>query len=154
MVTFNVIFSIVSGFLTLLIAATVACIAYWQYALARERFKLDMFEKRFAVYKATQRFLSVILRAGKVDMDKLFEFRRDTQDAAFLFGQEIPAYLKRLDEQALDLWEISKRRCDMPVGEEKSLLCREETGLLHALIGELPNLKNVFASYLKFDKWK
>ena len=138
----------------LLIAGAVALIAYRQYRLAGERFKLDMFEKRFAVYKAAQRFLTVIFRDAKVDLDKLFDFRRDTQDATFLFGEEIPAYLGRLDKQALDLWETKSMRCDLPVGEEKSLLCSKESELLQALIGELPNLKNVFASYLKFDKWK
>ncbi|HUS44913.1 MAG TPA: hypothetical protein VM219_02645 [Phycisphaerae bacterium] len=154
MVTFNLLFPILSVSLSLLIAAVVACIAYWQHSLAKERFKLDMFEKRFAVYKATQRFLSVIFRDGKVDLEKLSEFRRDTQDATFLFGQEIPAYLKRLDVQALNLVAINDRLRGLQVGEERSRLCREKTGLLHALIGELPNLKNVFASYLKFDKWK
>ena len=71
----------------LLIAGAVALIAYRQYRLAGERFKLDMFEKRFAVYKAAQRFLTVIFRDAKVDLDKLFDFRRDTQDATFLFGR-------------------------------------------------------------------
>jgi len=137
-----------------LVAAAVAYIAYRQHSLAKEKFKLDMFEKRFSVYKATQRFLTVIFQSTRVDVDKLFEFRRDTQDATFLFGQEIPAYLERLDKQALDLMAIADRCRDLPVGEERTRLCNEETQLLQALIGELPNLKNVFASYLRFNKWK
>lgn len=137
-----------------LIAAAVAYIAYRQYSLAKEKFKLDMFEKRFSVYKATQRFLTVILRDAKVNTEQLFEFRRDTQDATFLFGQEIPAYLERLDGQALNLMTIASTRSDLPVGEERTRLCNEETQSLQALIGELPNLKNVFASYLRFNKWK
>jgi len=155
------IFTVLSAFSNLLlagigvlIAAAVAYIAYQQYSLAREKFKLDMFEKRFAVYKATQRFLTVISLDAKVDMDKLFEFRRDTQDATFLFGQEIPVYLERLDGQALKLWEIVSTYRDLPVGEERTRLCKKETELKLALINELPKLKNVFASYLRFDKWK
>jgi len=77
------IFSFLGVFSNVLVAAAVAYIAYRQYSLAREKFKLDMFEKRFAVYKATQRFLTVILQDGKVDLEKLFDFRRDTQDLAF-----------------------------------------------------------------------
>jgi len=154
MITWLSILSVLSASSGVLIAAAVAYIAYRQYSLAREKFKLDMFEKRFAVYKATQRFLTLIFRDGKVDMDKLFEFRRDTQDATFLFGEEIPAYLKRLDKQALDLWESTVTLRDLPVGEERRLLSGKVAELLKALIGELPALENVFSSYLKFDKWK
>jgi len=154
MVTCISIFSVLGVFSSLLIAAAVAYIAYQQYGLAREKFKLDMFEKRFAVYKATQRFLTVIFQVGKVDLDKLFEFRRDTQDATFLFGQEIPAYLKRLDVQALNLMAINDELRDLPVGEERGFLCRKKTELSGALTGELSELKNVFAPYLRFDKWK
>ncbi|HUX02851.1 MAG: hypothetical protein WBD63_01545 [Phycisphaerae bacterium] len=137
-----------------LIAFAVVCIAYWQHRLAREKFKLDMFEKRFAVYKATQRFLTIIFQDGRVDLEKLFDFRRDTQDATFLFGQEIPAYLKRLDVQALNLMAINDELRDLPVGEERGFLCRKKTELSGALTGKLPELKNVFAPYLRFDKWK
>ncbi|MBI4190997.1 MAG: hypothetical protein HY525_10725 [Betaproteobacteria bacterium] len=42
--------------LTLLVAVFATYVAYRQYALGRERFKLDLFEKRFAVFAATRRF--------------------------------------------------------------------------------------------------
>ena len=148
------IFPLLIVFSNVLIAASVAYIAYRQYGLAREKFKLDMFEKRFAVYKATQRFLTIILQDGRVDLEKLNEFRRDTQDAIFLFGQEIPTYLKRLDVQALDLMAINDELRDLPVGDERSRLCSKGSELLEALTGELPNLKSVFAQYLRFDRWK
>ena len=41
--------------LTILIAIFLPYVAYRQYRLDREKFKLDLFEKRFAVFVATRR---------------------------------------------------------------------------------------------------
>ena len=161
MIPYISIFAILSAFsnlflagMAVVIAGAVAYIAHRQYTLAKEKFKLDMFDKRFAVYKAAQRFLTVILLDGKVDLDKLSEYRRDTQDATFLFGQDIPQYLKRIDGLALELWETVSTYQGLPVGKERTRLCEKKTKVLQALIAELPNLRNVFAAYLRFDKWK
>ena len=137
-----------------LVAAIVAWTGYQQHLLAKEKFKLCLFEKRFAVYKGVQIFLTHISMKAKVDMDKLFEFRRDTQDAMFLFSDDIPKYLGSIDRKALDMWSKVEEYRDLPKGQERSRLCREETHLLHGLTKELPHLKDVFAPYLKFDKWK
>jgi len=42
----------------------------------------------------------------------------------------------------------------LPRGQERSELCRKQTLLLGELIGELPKFKEVFAPYLRFEKWK
>jgi hypothetical protein len=137
-----------------LLTAIVAWTNYQQLLLAKEKFKLDLFEKRFAVYKGAQRFLTHILKSGKIELDKLFEFRRDTQDAVFLFSDDIPKYLDSIDRKALDMGTKAEQYKDLPVGEERSKLCKEESRLLMELLDELPRLKDVFAPYLKFKKWK
>ena len=140
--------------LTIIIGATVAWVASQQYFLAREKFKLDLFEKRFAVYKATQQFLSDIFAEAKLDSTKLFEFRRDTQDAVFLFGDEIVEYLKTLDRKALQMRTLQRQFEPLPVGEERSRLCEEEGAIVKELSNELSRLSEVFSSYLKFRVWK
>lgn len=137
-----------------LITAIVAWTGYQQHQLARDKFKLDLFEKRFGIYKGVQRFLTHILQEAGFELDKLFEFRKDTQDAIFLFGDEIPKYLRSIDHKALDMRTKAKQYENMPAGEKRSRLCEEESKLLEELTGELPLLKDVFAPYLKFDKWK
>lgn len=46
---------------TVVLAIFAAYIAYQQYRLGREKFKLDLFEKRFAVFSGTRRFHTHIL---------------------------------------------------------------------------------------------
>jgi hypothetical protein len=137
-----------------LVAAIVAWTNYQQHLLTKEKFKLDLFEKRFAVYKGVQRFLTHILLKAKIELDKLNEFRGDTQDAVFLFCDDIPKYLGSIDRKALDMWTKAEQYKDLPVREERSKLCKEESRLLMELLDELPRLKDVFAPYLKFKTWK
>lgn len=125
-----------------------------QHKLAKEKFKLDMFEKRFAVYKEVQEFLTVILQDGTFKLDQLYEFRRKTQDSTFLFGIDIPQYIDGIAKKALDMRSTEKKYESLPVGQRRSELGEKETRLLEELTDELPKLKEVFAPYLRFDKWK
>ena len=54
--------------ITVLIGIFVAFVGYQQFKINREKFKLDLFEKRFAVYKGAQVFLSYVMLDANVDM--------------------------------------------------------------------------------------
>ena len=127
---------------------------YQQHVLAREKFKLDLFEKRFAVYKATQKFLVTIMKNPNIGWDDPVTFLQETQDAVFLFGQEIVNYLDSLYNKALDMKALQQKFERLPVGAERSALCGQEGQLVSELTRELPKLPQVFASYLKFRAWK
>ncbi len=137
-----------------LIAIMVAWTGYQQYKLAKDKFKLDLFEKRFAVYKGIQRFLTIIRQKPYFDDGQLFEFRRDTQNATFLFGSEITKYINMIDSKALKMRSIVCQYQPLPVGKDRSILVKNQDQLLTELIDELPRLREVFAPYLRFEKWK
>ena len=88
--------------ITILIGVFVAYTAYNQYRLSKEKFKLDMFDKRYGVYKNTQVFLTKILRDAKIEMEDIFEYRANTQDSVFLFKDDIPNYLQEIDKKAFE----------------------------------------------------
>ena len=144
----------INALFTILIGIFIASIAFQQYRLSRAKFKLDLFEKRYAVYKATQRLLTYILKEAKIGIDKLFEFRGGTQDAIFLFDNEIPVYLDGIDKKAIRMMALRDELEGIPVGDKRSELCEEKKQLLLELTGELPRLKVIFGKYLKFKKWK
>jgi hypothetical protein len=141
------------AYLTIGIAIVVGWVAFQQFLLAREKLKLDLLEKRFAVYKGAQKFLTVILMHAKVETKDLFDFRCDTQDAAFLFGQDIVDHLDVLGRKALDLRTTQATYADLPVGEKRTSLCEKESDLLRQLGAEITKLKDVFGPYLKFKVW-
>lgn len=101
---------------TVLIFFSVALVGYQQFRLHKAKFKLDLFEKRYSVYKASQEFLSLILRDAKYELDDLFGFRAATQDAVFLFNDDIQIFLEALDTKALELRQRQKELENIPRG--------------------------------------
>jgi len=144
----------IGTFGTYLIAAIVAWIAIQQYYLARAKFKLDLFEKRFAVYKATQKFLSAIMGDPNIQWDRAVEFLRDKQDSVFLFDDETVNYLDSLYKKAVDMIDLKDDYDPLPSGTERTDLVKRKSELRKQLTEELPKLKDVFRPYLQFKNWK
>jgi hypothetical protein len=140
--------------LTLLIAALVLLVQFRQYRTDRAKFKLDLFEKRFAVFVGTRRFLSQILTAGKVDLADLFAYRAAIGEAEFLYKTDITEYLREIDRRALNLHTLHGKIEPIPVGDERSRVAGEISDELGWLIGQLPELKDRFAPYLGFASWR
>jgi hypothetical protein len=137
-----------------MIGTFVAYTAYNHYRIAQERFKLDLFDKRFSVYKGVQVFLKDILHKLKVDLSQIVQFREDTQDSVFLFGDDITEYLKKFDLKACELLGLQEERKNLPIGEENSKKCKEQTELIRWFTDQLPELKKIFSPYLRFKTWK
>jgi hypothetical protein len=142
------------GFLTLINVGIATYVVCQQFRLAKEKLKLDLFEKRFAVYKGVQIFLSKILQAGRVELEMVNDFRAATQVATFLFGEEIPAYIKDIDSKSLKAWQVNEEFRNMVTGAERNARVLQHTELLTWLNAQLPELKTVFAPYLRFKAWK
>jgi hypothetical protein len=87
------------------------------------------------------------------DLKTVFEYRRDTQVAFFLFDQRIVDYLTALDKKALDLWARRESYKGVEVGDKRTKLVTEAHDIMHSLIDELPKLKGVFSPYLRFRTW-
>ena len=142
-----------TALITILIGIFVAFVGYQQWILNREKFKLDLFEKRFAVYKACQVFLTQIMVTGDVKFEVLQDFRSNTQDSVFLFDNDVVDYINKIDKKSLESATLFKKLEALPVGDKRSEVCEKVSDLIGYLIKELPNLKNVFQPYLKFKTW-
>jgi len=138
---------------TVLIAAFVAWIGCRQYRLGREKFKLDLFDKRFLVFAATRRFLTHVLKQGNVSMEQLFEYRGGIAEATFLFDDSTVDYLESIDERALRLWASTENLRSLPVGEARTKTAEEISEVLQWLTNQLPVLKTKFGPYLGFRRW-
>ena len=138
---------------TLLIAVFAVYVAYRQYTLGREKFKLDLLEKRFAVFAATRRLLTHVLHEANVSLEQVFDYRAGVAEATFLFDSDITDYLKSIDETALRLRTVMETMKPLPVGEVRTKAAGEVAEAVQWLTGQLPELKVRFAPYLKFRTW-
>ena len=111
--------------LTVLLAVFAAYIAYQQFRLQREKFKLDLFEKRFQVFAASRKLLSIILQDARLELKDLFEYRGAVAEAAFLFGEDITTYLREIDKKALRMHSLHDKLKGISPGEERSKIVEE-----------------------------
>jgi len=139
--------------LTAFLACFAAYIAYQQFRLGREKFKLDLFEKRFAVFAATRKLLSIILTEANLTTAQIFDYRAAVAEATFLFDSDITDFLDEIDKKALRFRFTNEQIRFAPAVENRDKLVDENHNLLGWLTDQLPMLKLKFAPYLKFHVW-
>jgi len=86
--------------LTLAIAAVVAYVSWNQYRIARNKLRLDLFDKRYKVFEGARTLLAFVVREGALPMPELQRYWIATTDRKFLFGSEVLEYLESLDKHA------------------------------------------------------
>jgi hypothetical protein len=141
------------GILSLINAGVVTYLVCQQFRLSKEKLKLDLFERRFAVYKGVQIFLEKILQAGHVEMEMVKDFWTATQVATFLLGEEIPAYIKEIENKGVEACKVNEEFRELTTGSERNTLILQHTKLIGWFNDQLPELKRVFAPYLGFKAW-
>jgi hypothetical protein len=140
---------------TVVFAAFGVYLAYQQNRLGREKFKLDLFEKRFTVFAGTRTLLTEIMIAGTVkDLKPLWAYGAAIGEASFLFNDEVTEYLEEIYKRATVLYTHANIMDPLPVGDERSRLATLMSEDLTWLKDQLPELKNRFAPYMKFTVWR
>ncbi len=74
-----------------------------QWWTARNKLRLDLFDRRWAVYFATRAALSAAIQAGNSDVETRRTFLGGIRGAQFLFTPAVNAYLMQLHNRLLDL---------------------------------------------------
>jgi hypothetical protein len=143
-----------TAYLAALLTPTVAVlgslIAYRQWRTAQNKLKLDLFDRRFAVYSAATTLLASIMGSGMATDEKLFEFLSATRDAKWLLSTEISAYLeKELYHKAVDLQCLATELQDMPRGEERSANVHKQSEIKKWFLKQYEVLDEKFSLYLK-----
>jgi len=143
---------VLQGLLTPVIAMFAVYIAYQQHKTARERLRLDLYNKRFSVYEALRDLLALIAREARVDLKHIFEFTGKTRDADFLFGAEVTGYIEEVRRRAIDFRYLSdKLGADtLPAGPERDTIVEREHEHLEWFLGQFDIMQSMFRPYLRF----
>jgi hypothetical protein len=98
-----------TALLTPCIAILAAYIGYQQWQLNRHKLKLDLFDKRWEVYAATNDMLASLLQGSAEDRrSRAKDFRRMLMDAKFICSKETVAFLGRIERRITEV-EASER---------------------------------------------
>ena len=133
--------------LTVLVTGWAAWSAWQQHRIARDKLRLELFEKRQELFEAVQRAIIAAHDHGKFDPEEL---RRAALRATFLFGSDVSQYLTELRTKLTEY-------CERPLNPRTSMalyptsLSPGEIGLLKWIEAQPHRVYAVFAPYLSFS---
>ena len=92
---------VLSSLLTPVIAVTTTWIAIIQYRLEKQRWRLDLYEKRFETYRAVGEFLSLLYTKGRCEHADEIAYLQRASCNRFLFDRDIQDYIEEIYEKSV-----------------------------------------------------
>ncbi|MCC8799202.1 hypothetical protein [Xanthomonas euvesicatoria] len=98
----------VQGIATLFIGGFVAIIAYMQWRTARAKVRLDLYERRLAMYQRMRAALADgSVMTGNFTLVEFMAKLPDQAEVRFLFGNAVAAFQDDMQRLALTLWHLN-----------------------------------------------
>ena len=145
--------TVLSGFLVPILAGFGVYIAWRQYAVARDKLRLDWYDKRFAVYQSLNELFQRIYTDSTITIEELKKFKGGTSQSTFLFDESsgMDKFLEEVYKKAVRLYAIGRKitNTNLPVGEERNELAEEESKILEWFNVQTDEAKKLFGKYLK-----
>lgn len=146
---------VTQALLTMVIGCSTAYIAWQQYALNRDKGRLEKYDRRLRLYQEAVSLLEAAATKADVSDDDLRRFVRGTAEADFLFpNNDVPSYLKMVQRQATNLYCASRQYRDytqqQPPGYDHQKVCDEMHTALRWLNEQDEELKKRFEPYMRF----
>ena len=153
----NICFELVKGlpaaFVALVIGGIAAWLAYQQWKVARAKFTLDLFDKRYKIFEATWGELSKFATTG-IERPSNAEFTNLMPQAQFLFGSEIRDYMTEISKKGIEIWTI-----DQTTKASANVMKQEDTARYYEIsnwLGQeaIDGCRAKFGKYLDFSAWR
>ena len=108
---------------TLILASVIGCvtayIAIQQWLTARNKFRLDLFDRRFPVFEEAMRLAIAIARKGICTDEQLREYAIASKGVRFLFDQQMEDYCRKLYNEAIAV-QVGKEKMEgLPPDNER-----------------------------------
>ena len=121
---------------------------------SRPGVSLAVYERRLPIYKTTIEFVRYVVRDLKPDYPQIIKFGHDTEEALFLFGEQIAQYLAELSKRAVRLHAVVKMleaaTYNRQVGNFEALV-NEETSLAAWFAEQYDVTRSEFAPFLRLE---
>jgi hypothetical protein len=110
---------------------------------------LEVFDRRIPIYRTTLDFVRLVVQGGKLDLQPILKFAADTDEALFLFDDQVAEYLASLFKKALRLRTVSIMI--EPPDRRTPNLIQEEVDLMLWFSTQFDKTRSLFAPYLRLD---
>jgi hypothetical protein len=148
----------IAAFILGIIGTCTGCCALWmtvqQFLLSLEKHKLDLFERRYTLFKAIQVYINRAINED-LPLEYLQEFNAQTQTLSFIFGADIVDFMGQVRRKATDLLALRAELGRTPPGDKRREQIAEQQNETHKFLCDaLSTLHDRFARYLKFKNWQ
>lgn len=128
-------------------------IAWRQWVVARDKFRLDMFEHRYALFELLWSYLSQQVQDGSHIRDKHVELQNSLPKFYFLFGHEVGDFANEALRQGIEF--NSARRINQSPKDGEALVKSnaDMTAGYQWFATEANTLRDRFGKYMQFDRW-
>lgn len=141
-----------TAMMTPVVASFGAWIAYQQWITARDKLRLDLYERRMAVYKAAWEAMGIVFTRGGISTEDESTYLQGIAGAQWLFGEEVVDYLnKELWEQLTDLHSYIAQLDGLPHGPERTALANKKAEQRKWFYDQPKRLDKLFYPYLGFE---
>jgi len=134
------------------VGSVAAYIGRRQWQTASHRLRLDMFDRRYAIYNATKLLIDKITLNDQVSSSDYIEFRNNVRGAEFFFDGDTREFLQRLIDLSWKAYMARSRQGRTTDDARYGKLLDEETQCLELVQAEGPNLERIFGRYLSLSK--
>jgi hypothetical protein len=154
----SICFELIKSIPTALVALVVAIVGWFvsrrQNVIAEANLKLDLFDKRYAIFVDTWKIMSEVVMKGTREKNYGLgnPFSNFIPQARFLFGRDVETYLSDAVHKWADLHAF-EAESDDPVAAAQH--AAQKTELKNWFFEQSSTgLKALFGSYLDFEKWR
>lgn len=141
---------ILSSLLTPVIAIITFYIAYQQYQINKNKFRLEAYERKLKIYNAVQKFLNEILRDATTNYISCSEYYSNTAENSFLLNKQIQNKIEDIYKKAIQMVQYHymlyprNGSAGLPTGEKRDEVVKKESELLIWLINQREIIKELF----------
>jgi hypothetical protein len=155
-ICFEMMKGVPAAFVTLVIGGIAGLITYRQYKVAQAKLKLDLFERRYAIFHKTWVILSETVQGGTTEKNYgLFTpFNNFLPEAAFLFGPEITEYLTVALRNWTWLRALEAEKNGVQGPDRVANIAKASELRTWFVEQASTGAKAMFSSYLNFENWK
>jgi hypothetical protein len=131
------------------IALIGAWIAFRQWQIARNKLKLDLYDKRMAVYDVVRKTLGVATGHGKLTQDNEIEFLSGVRTAQWLFGPEVSTYLEETLWHKIIAFNLHNTMSSGPASDERTKHIHARAETLNWLSDQYKEFDRLCSPYLQ-----
>ena len=138
-----------SALLTPVIGATTTYIAYRQWRTDHDRLRVELYDRRAGVLRATKKLLATATAAGDLTMGQVEDFAAATSEAGYLIDdKKITALLKEITKRAIAVSTRHDTMSRMMPGPELAQMAERHGADLIWMSEQLELLHERFGKYL------